>query len=66
MRRGQEGWQRPEGNKCKVNFDIALDTNKLRLGLAVIVRNNNGDIMAALCSQKRFVVSPSINECYTL
>ncbi|XP_042954577.1 uncharacterized protein LOC122290987 [Carya illinoinensis] len=62
----KQGWEKPVGNCCKVNFDAALDMVNKKIGLGIIVRNNAGDIMAAVCTPRKLVVSPFLVECHAL
>ncbi|XP_035547338.1 uncharacterized protein LOC118348889 [Juglans regia] len=47
-RRERRRWQIPVGDNCKLNFDAAVDLNNRRIGIGIIVRDCNGDILAAV------------------
>lgn len=41
-------WQPPQSSQYKLNFDAAIYTDIGRLGVGAIIRNENGEVMAAL------------------
>ncbi|KAK0575893.1 hypothetical protein LWI29_008847 [Acer saccharum] len=45
------GWSPPDKDEYKTNCGIAVDSNSGKVGLGIIVRNSNGEVMAC-CSQK--------------
>ncbi|XP_035540209.1 uncharacterized protein LOC118344201 [Juglans regia] len=61
--RGRRCWKQPEGNTLKANFDAALDINNQRMRIGIIVRDNNGNVLASMTSQRRYIVSPFLAEC---
>jgi hypothetical protein len=44
-------WNPPELGRCKVNFDGAVFAETKEAGIGVIIRNSNGEPMAALCQR---------------
>ena len=49
-------WQPPERTMYKLNFDAAVFANMTASGIGVIIRNNRGQVMAALSSKSHAVV----------
>ena len=41
-------WQPPPQSECKLNFDVAVFSGLDRSGYGVIIRNDNGEVMAAM------------------
>ena len=46
-----EAWRPPVGSLYKVNFDAAVFTNSNSSGFGVVVRNNLGEILAAMSTK---------------
>ncbi|XP_075641907.1 uncharacterized protein LOC142613431 [Castanea sativa] len=49
------GWQPPQSAQYKLNFDAAIYTDMGRSGVGAIIRNENGEVMAALSAMGPFV-----------
>ncbi|XP_024041999.1 uncharacterized protein LOC112099126 [Citrus clementina] len=47
-------WKPPPKNWYKANVDAAIDNQRQRVGLGVVVRNDNGDIVAAAIKPSTF------------
>ncbi|XP_041003934.1 uncharacterized protein LOC121249293 [Juglans microcarpa x Juglans regia] len=47
-----QSWQRPEKDCCKANFDATIDCKNQTMGIGVIVRDGNGEILTALHEQR--------------
>jgi ribonuclease HI len=47
-REPQPQWTKPPQGFAKVNWDAAVDSNRKRIGLGVIVRNHEGDALAMI------------------
>lgn len=41
-------WQPPSGTMYKLNFDTAVFANRAASGVGVVIRNDQGEVMAAL------------------
>ncbi|KAF5468871.1 hypothetical protein F2P56_012982 [Juglans regia] len=50
----------------KANWDGAVDKEGKKVGLGVVIRNEEGEIMAAVGEQKSFISDPAIAEVYAL
>ena len=48
---GGNRWQVPQAGFVKVNFDGAVFGELNKLGVGVLIRNNNGAVLAS-CSEK--------------
>ncbi|XP_042974665.1 uncharacterized protein LOC122306301 [Carya illinoinensis] len=59
-------WKAPAKDQVKVNWDAALKIKEGRMGIGVVIRDENGDVMVSLCSQKRNVRDPLVAELQAL
>ncbi|XP_042976027.1 uncharacterized protein LOC122307281 [Carya illinoinensis] len=59
-------WKKPVYGRVKVNWDASLDTKGRRMGVGIIIRDNEGEGMVAVCDQIRNVENPVVAECYAL
>ncbi|XP_041001629.1 uncharacterized protein LOC121247327 [Juglans microcarpa x Juglans regia] len=50
MRREDAKWEKPEVGRVKANWDAAVDATNRRVGIAVVVRDDQGEVLACLCS----------------
>ncbi|XP_035543583.1 uncharacterized protein LOC118347671 [Juglans regia] len=57
------GWRRPEGESFKANFDAAINEVEQTMGLGVVIRDCNGQLLAAKCANRKCRSSPFIAEC---
>lgn len=57
---------KPPDMVCKVNWDAAMDVKNKRVGIGVICRNAEGDILACLCLKIDVVIRPVMAEAYAL
>jgi hypothetical protein len=55
-------WTPPPIGWCKANWDVAFNKELQRVGVGVIVRDNNGRVLAAKSFTKRGVLKPLIGE----
>jgi ribonuclease HI len=46
----------------KVNWDVAVDNVRGKVGIGVIIRDHERDIIAMLCANKRYVTDPLLAE----
>ncbi|XP_042962682.1 uncharacterized protein LOC122296954 [Carya illinoinensis] len=67
IRRGRScRWKAPAKDQVKVNWDAALKIKEGRMGIGVVIRDENGDVMVSLCSQRRNVRDPLVAELQAL
>ncbi|XP_042958184.1 uncharacterized protein LOC122293773 [Carya illinoinensis] len=64
-RRGMR-WEKPEDGWVKVNWDASLNLKERRMGAGIIIRDEQGEALVAVCDQKANVVSPVVAECFVL
>ncbi|XP_035543600.1 uncharacterized protein LOC118347684 [Juglans regia] len=64
--REDKRWKRPVPNKYKLNFDAAIDLTNRMIGIGIVVRDCNGEVMVVICTRKDHVFSPFIVECLAL
>lgn len=46
-------WSKPEGLAIEVNWNAAIYAKAKRVGISVIIRDSNNDILACMCSSER-------------
>jgi hypothetical protein len=49
-------WEKPPFGVVKFNWDAAVDKERGKMGIGVIVRDHNGDILAALVATRQYIV----------
>ncbi|XP_042977200.1 uncharacterized protein LOC122308072 [Carya illinoinensis] len=59
-------WKAPAIGQMKANWDAVLKLEEGRMGVGVVIRNENGDLMVSMCSQKHNVCSPLVAELQAL
>jgi ribonuclease HI len=57
-----EVWQKPPVGSIKVNWDAAVDKEGNRIGLGIVVRDHNGQVVAMQCSTRQFICDPATAE----
>lgn len=55
-------WKKSAVGRYKANFDAALDKKQQKMGVGVVVRDCNGDIVALMCAVRK-CVSPFVAKC---
>lgn len=55
-----------KGAVAKVNWDTTVNVKDIRVGIRVIIRDSNDDIMACLCSNERILSTPTITRVLAL
>lgn len=53
-------WLKPDENVYKANWDAALDVMSKKMGCGIIVRDWQGEVIAALCLNENTVTTPTI------
>jgi hypothetical protein len=59
-------WQKPEAGVVKTNWDAAIDLKGNRMGVGVIIRNEAGSVIAAMCAVIPFITDPTVAEAVAL
>jgi ribonuclease HI len=55
-------WKKPPAGSTKLNWDAAIDKQGARMGVGVVARNHNGDVVGAMCMTKPHIVDPTTAE----
>jgi len=55
-------WEAPMDGFVKVNWDTAVETNKNKMGICVIIRDSKGELLATLSEPKDHIIAPEIAE----
>ncbi|KAF5468669.1 hypothetical protein F2P56_012808 [Juglans regia] len=59
-------WEKPGGSVIKANWDAAVDAKNKCVGIGVVVRDSNGEILACLCSRFAHNSNPYVAEALSL
>ncbi|XP_042944772.1 uncharacterized protein LOC122278654 [Carya illinoinensis] len=62
----RQSWKPPEWPIYKVNFDVAFDQARGRMGIGVAIRDSEGELLGCLIAPKENVPSVFQVECYAL
>nr|GMD78310.1 B3 domain-containing protein Os07g0563300 isoform X1 [Ipomoea batatas] len=57
-------WEKPPQGWFKINTDVAVDTNSKTTGFGFIVRDCQGDFVAAVCSSWSGILEPKIAKLF--
>lgn len=55
-------WKKPPAGVTKLNWDAAIDKQGNRMGVGIIARDQNGDVVGAMCLTKPFLTDPATAE----
>ncbi|XP_059429159.1 uncharacterized protein LOC132162969 [Corylus avellana] len=55
-------WKKPPFGAVKFNWDAAVDKEGQKMGIGIIPRDHNGDIVAALVVMRMFITDPTTAE----
>ncbi|XP_042969115.1 uncharacterized protein LOC122301804 [Carya illinoinensis] len=66
VNRSYARWKKPDVLVCKFNWDAAIDATKKRVGVGIIVRDSDGEILACLCLSVNYLLKPACAEAYAL
>ncbi|XP_035543621.1 uncharacterized protein LOC118347698 [Juglans regia] len=64
--RGDLKWEKPAAGLVKINWDASLDVKDRRMGVGIIIRDEEGEALVAVCDQKEHVDNPMVAESYAL
>ncbi|XP_040987702.1 uncharacterized protein LOC121235424 [Juglans microcarpa x Juglans regia] len=59
-------WQKLEADFVKVNWNASLDLKSKRMGMRIMIRDEKGEAMVAVCDQRKYVQNPTMAECHAL
>ncbi|GLT53802.1 hypothetical protein SLA2020_270480 [Shorea laevis] len=57
-------WKAPPDGVYKINWDAAIDKSRRIMGVGVIVRDGEGEVVAALHSSQMGIMDPATAEAY--
>ena len=57
-------WEAPNNNFVKVNWDFAVDINRMKIGIGMIVRDGMGELLATPSLPRDYITKPNIVEAY--
>jgi hypothetical protein len=55
-------WQKPLEGILKVNWDVAVDGGRKRIGMGAIVRDSDGKVMVMMCDTMYLIQDPILVE----
>jgi ribonuclease HI len=61
-RQPDEAWKKPPMGVIKVNWDASIDKEGKRMGMGVVARDHEGEVVATLCAQIRYITDPTSAE----
>lgn len=64
--RSTKCWEKPDTNVVKVNWNVALDPKSKIMGLGIIIRDDEGEILVSVCANRRHVTQSALAKCYAL
>lgn len=59
-------WRAPEASFIKTNWDAALDEENKKMGIGIIIRDREGEILVTLSAHKKFQSKPMLAKCLAL
>jgi signal transduction histidine kinase len=59
-------WQKPSAGKVKTNWDAAIDVQHKCMGVGVIIHDDVGAVVAAMCSKVPYITDPALAEAIAL
>ncbi|XP_042979954.1 uncharacterized protein LOC122310138 [Carya illinoinensis] len=59
-------WKKSGTNEVIANWDATLDTKNRTMGMRIVIRDANGEVLASVCSKRPNVVHPTLAECLAL
>ncbi|XP_041003875.1 uncharacterized protein LOC121249222 [Juglans microcarpa x Juglans regia] len=66
LNRREARWKRPSEGFVKVNWDAALDSEKKRMRLGVVVRDEEGEVLLSLCKLMEGLSNSATAKLYAL
>ncbi|XP_042972768.1 uncharacterized protein LOC122304571 [Carya illinoinensis] len=59
-------WEKPERGYVKVNWDASMDLKGQRMGIGIMIRDEQGEAMVTMCDQKPNVIEVAVAESIAL
>ncbi|XP_042974604.1 uncharacterized protein LOC122306236 [Carya illinoinensis] len=59
-------WEKPERGYVKVNWDASMDLKGKRMGIGIMIRDEQGETMVTVCDQKPNMVEAAVAESLAL
>ncbi|XP_042942698.1 uncharacterized protein LOC122276868 [Carya illinoinensis] len=59
-------WEKQTSGFVKVNWDASLDLRKKRMGVRIMIRDEEGEALVAVCDQRQYMENPAVAEGYAL
>ncbi|XP_035551109.1 uncharacterized protein LOC118349687 [Juglans regia] len=59
-------WDKPVRVFIKVNWDTSLDVKRKRMGIGIIIRDEEGEALVVVCDLKKNVVNAVVAESFAL
>ncbi|XP_042972999.1 uncharacterized protein LOC122304801 [Carya illinoinensis] len=59
-------WKAPGDEVVKVNWDAGVNLKEERIGIGVVIRDDKGEVLVALCSSRGVCCSPVVAELHAL
>ncbi|KAF5481803.1 hypothetical protein F2P56_002425 [Juglans regia] len=59
-------WQKPDVNEVKANWDAATDMEAKRMGMGIVIRDEEGEVLVFICDVRKHVVDPALAESWAL
>jgi hypothetical protein len=55
-------WSKPSPRWIKLNWDVAVDSGKQKMGIGIIARDHTGSVLAAVCTSWPHITEPTTAE----
>lgn len=55
-------WKKPELGFIKINWDVAIDKEGKKMGVGIVARDHDGQVVAALSTPRCFITDPTTAE----
>ncbi|KAF5461785.1 hypothetical protein F2P56_017856 [Juglans regia] len=62
----QNKWKKPDAFKVKADWDAALDMEAKRMGMGVVIRDEEGEVLVSVCDVRNHVDHPALAESWAL
>ncbi|KAF5441933.1 hypothetical protein F2P56_037100 [Juglans regia] len=62
----QKKWKKSSTNMVKANWDATMDFENKRMGMGIVFRDEDGEVLASVCDMKQHVNDPTLAESLAL